>query len=183
MAGHPQLLGWLLRRCPGLLQPQRVPGRQEPQHGTAAWRGGAAGGWEALQSGPGSGGSSGDSSRGAGSSGGRGPGAALGQKVLDAAARSATLDAVAKMEWLLGVAGASCRLQESTAVAAARADDLARLQWLRGHVCPVAVEMLLLVAPEHASLAMVQWLVDEAGCRLPEARDGEPTCTWDWIRC
>ncbi len=103
----------------------------------------------------------------------------LDHEVLDAAAESATPDdAVAKMKWLLTPSsGCSCSLTESTAVAAARSGDLDRLRWLQERGCPMGGERVLRCALRHAGLAMVEWLVDEAGCRLP----GSGARVNDWI--
>ncbi len=158
-AGHPQLLAWLLRRCPALLQPA-----------TVLWE--AAGHcslpvlqatWEVLKGGP---------ARRAGVR------VVCGQHVLDAAARSATPDAVPKMEWVLAVGGPLCSLQQSTAEAAAGSGDLDRLRWLRDRGCPVGGAGVLKRALGHADLAVAEWLVDEAGCRLPAAGDDQG---WFWL--
>ncbi len=122
----------------------------------------------------------------------------LDNRVLNAAAESVTPDAVAKMEWVLATAGeGTCSLQESTAAAAARSGDLGRLRWLRDRGCPMCGEDVLLSALERADLAVAQWLVDEAECRLPQpgragsawttlflASAGSPDCVhkWEWLR-
>ncbi len=144
-AGHPQLLGWLLRHCPAsLLNPNRVleaaAAHCDLAGLQAAWAECSRPGSSVYPS--------------------------IEQAVLDAAAASATPDAVAKMQWLLDAGGSDCRLQESTAVAAARSGDLGRLRWLRRQVRRPTV---LFSALRHANLAVAQWLVDEAGCRLPGA--------------
>ncbi len=151
-AGHPQLLAWLLRRCPALLQPAAVLW-EAAGHGSLPVLQAT---WEVLQGGP------------ARSAGMR---VQCGQQVLDAAARSATPDAVFKMEWALAVGGPLCSLKESTAEAAARSGDLARLRWLRDRGCPMGGGEVLERALQHADLAVAQWLVEEAGCRLPSAGD------------
>ncbi len=159
-AGHLQLLSWLLSHCPGLLSPGRVL-EAAAQHCDLA---GLQQVWEALQSWPA------DSSSGSG-----GLRAALSQYVLDAAAGSATPDAVAKMEWVLATtAGARCRLNTRTAIAAARSGDLTRLRWLREQGCQLVGgnwnEHTCFLA--EATLEAAQWLVDEAGCGLPRAAAG-----------
>ncbi len=165
-AGHPQLLGWLLRRCPGLLLADDVLDAAA-RHCDLT---GLQVAWSVLQHGePGSsscGRRSGDSSS-----------PSLGQGVLDAAAESPMPDAMAKMDWVLAAGEAS--LLESTAVAAARLGDLRRLQWLQDRGCPVGGCRVLACALEHADLAVAQWLVDEAGCGLPGA--GDDGASWDGL--
>ncbi len=165
-AGHPQLLGWLLSHCPGLLRPGDVF-KAAAQHCDLT---GLQAVWEALQSWPG------DSGNGSSSSSSSGLRAALSQSVLDAAAGSATRDAVAKMQWVLATtAGVQCRLRTSTAIAAARSGDLPRLRWLHAQGCQLAE---LDDRDQHSSLLAcatleaAQWLVDEAGCGLPRAATG-----------
>ncbi len=153
-AGHRQLLGWLLHRCPALVDPGRVLAAAA-RHCDLA---GLQATWEVLQVGL------------SGGSGCRSP--VLSQRVLDAAARSATPDAVDKMQWILAESSdATCCLQGSTAAAAARSGGLARLRWLDLYGCPVARRGagVLRAALKHADLAVAQWLVDEAGCKLPSS--------------
>ncbi len=173
-AGHPQLLGWLLCYCPGLIYPQGVLDAAA-QHCDVA---GLQAAWEALRHWCSS---SDSSSSGAGSGCTRGGNSfcvSLGQEVLDAAAQSPSPDAVPKMEWLLAAGGGSCHLRESTAAAAARSGDLGRLRWLHEHGCPMndpspmGSPNVLAGALQYADLAVAQWLVDEAGCALPSARGG-----------
>ncbi len=173
-AGHPQLLGWLLRRCPGLLCPEHVLAAAA-RHCDLA---GLQAIWELLRSHYGCCNSSG----GSGSSSSNCP--ALSQGVLDAVVGSVTPDAVAKLEWVLSASAAesSCSLSESTAAAAARSGDLGRLRWLRERGCPMDGESrsVLLSALQHADLAVAQWLVDEAGCCvLPAAGSGPEE--WDTL--
>ncbi len=166
-AGHPQLLGWLVRRCPVLMWPEGVL-EAVALHCDLA---GLQNAWEALQHGFNY--------------------SSLCQDVLDAAAESSTVDAVAKMEWVLQAVAAGageggeydsprCRLQLSTAAAAARSGDLGRLRWLRDQGCPMGRRAgqggalcMLTTALRHADLGVAQWLVDEAGCRLPAAGGGD----------
>ncbi len=159
-AGHPQLLGWLLRHCPGLMYLDRAL-EAAARHCDLA---GLQAAWGLLQ------GVSTWSSHFR---------ATLGQKVLDAAAGSVTPDAVAKVQWVLEAGGSNCRLADSTAEAAARSGNLDALRWLREHGCPLcrgSNEGLL--GP--ASLAVAQWLVDEAGCKLL-AWDSSPLAEgWWW---
>ncbi len=149
-AGHPQVLPWLVRHCPALLRPARILEGAANRCDLAGLR--IA--WEALQ----------------------GETAVfqpfLSQSVLDAAAGSATADAVAKMEWLLAEGRESCRLEESTANAAVRLGIAGRLRWLQARGCPMGGKAVA-HALEHADLAVVQWLVDEAGCELPAVPGGE----------
>ncbi len=146
-AGHPQLLGWLLHHCPSLLCASNVL-VAAAQHCSLA---GLQAAWEMLHT--------------------RLETVSLGsnddfQELLDAAAESVTLDAVNKMEWLLEVGRGRCRLETGTAEAAARSGDLGRLRWLRYRGCPIK-QLALKSALLHADLAVAQWLVDEAGCKLP----------------
>ncbi len=152
-AGHPQLLGWLLRHCPALLHPGRVL-QAAAEHCDLA---GLQGVWGVLQ---------GVGARAVDWAGRERP--ALDQGVLDAAAGSRTLDAVAKIKWVLDASRGSGRLQESTAEAAARSGYLSRLRWLRGQGCGMDVSNagVLKNALEHADMGVVRWLVDEAGCDL-----------------
>ncbi len=146
-AGHPELLGWLLRHCPALLADCRDILR------AAAWHCDLAGlqaVWATL---------------------GLGDYTAfppfIDQEFLATVAAS-PVDAVAKVEWVLAEGWGSCSLQESTAVAAARSGDLGRLLWLRDRGCPMDLSTLE-SALQHADLAVAQWIVDEAGCELPVA--------------
>ncbi len=71
------------------------------------------------------------------------------------------------MQWLRAAA-AGCRLIESTIVAAARSGDLGR--WLRDQGCSMRRCVgVLWSALLHADLAVARWLVDQAGCQLPDA--------------
>ncbi len=150
-SGHPQLLGWLLRRCPALLRPQRVLEAAAKHCGLAALRVV----WEALQCEP----SWRDDARRP----------ILDLSVLDAAAESACPNAVAKMKWVMDAGGLGPDV--STAAAACRSGDVGRLRWLRQQGCQFArhKESLMQNALEHADMAVVQWLVDDAGCELPTA--------------
>ncbi len=164
-AGHTQLLPWLLHRCPGLVNPGRAL-EAAARHCDLA---GLQAAWRALQNGL-CDSSDSSSSNSSSSSSGRCGSPVLSQGVLDAAAGSATPDAVAKVEWLLAAStDGSCSLQASTAEAAARSGYLARLQWLKLHGCRFAWRgaVVVLAALRHADLEVAQWLVDEAGCELP----------------
>ncbi len=156
-AGHPQLLGWLLHNCPGLLGPNDALAAAAKHCDLA----GLQAAWELLQTCP-------VSARRV--SGWRT--AAVSQAALTAAAASTTPDAVAKMQWVRsqGV------MEPGAAVAAARSGDVCRLQWLRDRCCPMDGEQVLEAALQHADLAMCQWLVDEAVSRLPQP--GEPHGLW-----
>ncbi len=164
-AGHPQLLGWLLRHCPGLLRPGKVLAAAA-RHCDLA---GLQTAWEALQ---GQQDSRPDSSSSSSSSDGDSRNMnnlITPSDVFDAAAGSATPDGVAKMEWVVAAAGGSCRVLSGAAEAAARAGDLCRLRWLQETGGLSGLLGVLESALEHADLAVAQWLVDEAGCRLPAA--------------
>ncbi len=151
-AGHLHLLPWLVRHCPALLQPERVL-KAAARHCNLA---GLKAVWEVMRKVPCS-----NKSSYIGISG-----PALGQQVLDAAVGSATPDAVAKVEWVLATARrGSCSLGGS-AEAAVRSGDLGRLRWLRDRGSFTAGGRVLLCALKHADLAMVRWLVEEAGCPL-----------------
>ncbi len=150
-AGHPQLLGWLVRHCPGQVNFGRVL-QAVARHCDLA---GLQATWRMLQT---------RSYRG------RRVVLALAQRVLDAAAGgSGSGDAVAKMEWLMREGRASCSPDRNTAAAAARSGDLGRLRWLRDRGCPMDREGVLESALRHADLTVAQWLVDKARCRLPAA--------------
>ncbi len=160
-AGHPQLLGWLLRHCPGLLRPDLVleaAARHCDVEGLQA-------AWWGLRDGHPNRTRSCITSR-----------PTLNQRVLDAAAGSATKDAMAKVMWALG-AGSDVGLRASTAAAAACSGDLRRLRLLQRWGCPMGAYWVLVPALEHADLAVAQWLVDEAGCELPAADAGDD-CNW-----
>ncbi len=113
-ASHPQLLGWLVRHCPALLADRRDILRAAAQHCDMAGLQVACDALRQEDAGEGRANGSREDDQGP----------VVSQCVLDAAATSATPDAVAKMEWLLAVEGGRCLLQESTAVAAARSGDL-----------------------------------------------------------
>ncbi len=141
-AGHPQLLAWLLHYCPNLLRTDGLLPTAARYCNTE----GLQAAWRLLKC----------------------YSHLLGQSVLDAAAESATPDAVAKMEWVLATAEeVTCSLQDSTAEAAARSKDLGRLHWLRDRGCPMGGFPAVEAALAHADLAVAQWLVVEAGCELP----------------
>ncbi len=155
--GHVQLLGWLLRRCPGLLGPAMVL-VAAARHSDLA---GLQAAWVALRDG--------HPSRSSSDTGDR---PVLGQWVLDAAAGSTTQDAEAKIQWVLD-AGQGLALRDSTAAAAAGLGDVGRLQWLWERGCPMGGSEVLQSALEHAALAVAQWLVEKAGCTLPAAADDD----------
>ncbi len=155
--GHPQLLGWLVRCCPGLLHPDRILQAAAQLYDLA----GLKQAWQVLD-------------QGLNGKGDARHHASLDQGVLDAAAASDTPDAVAKMEWLLGLHSARCRMEGTIIEAAARSGDLCRLRWLRDN-WKVDVRYclpgwrVLRTAMQHAGLAVVEWLVAEAGSTLPDA--------------
>ncbi len=155
-AGHTQLLGWLLHRCPGLLCPVLVLKAAALRCDLAVLQQV----WALLSHRlPVDGGDA--------------------QGILDAAAASPSLDAIAKMEFLLAAAErvyCSCSPQTSTVAAAASSGDLGRLRWLRDQGCPISSggdSCVLQSALQHADLAVAQWLVDEAGCSLPDMFERE----------
>ncbi len=148
-AGHLEVLSWLLRHCPGLVDPQGVL-RAAAQYGSLADLQAA---WAVLQS-----------------------ASKLDARVFDSAARSSTADAVAKIEWVLDTGGASFLAWFDAACAAAESGDLGRLRWLRDRGCRMINVVTLRHALEFADLAMADWLVDEAGCNLP--RPGSDCREW-----
>ncbi len=156
-ASHPQLLGWLLSHCPGLVEREQVL-TAAAKHCDLA---GLQAAFGALSVDP-----------------------AQEDRILNAAAESPTPDAVAKMEWLMRAGGRRLNPQGSTAEAAACSGDLGRLQWLRARGCPMEGLGVLREALQHADLAVAQWLVDEAGCELPEDGgtddDTDDEDEWGW---
>ncbi len=87
--------------------------------------------------------------------------------------------AVAKMGWLMqqhGAAGAVLHLSPTAAAAAAGTGDLTRLRWMLQHGCDFNAYgnelddsgRVLPSAMRHAGLEVVEWLVREAGCQLPD---------------
>ncbi len=167
-AGHPQLLGWLVRHCPALVHPERVL-EAAAEHCDLA---GLQAVWRVL-----------NGEEQPVDWGGR-PRPALDQSTLNAAARSLTPDAVAKMEWVLGAADqGSCSLHNTYAVGnAVRSEDLGRLRWLQERDCQLndPANLALEHALQYADMAVVQWLVDGAGCDPlgPQAEDKE---YWGWL--
>ncbi len=159
-AGHPQLLSWLVRHCPALVHPKSVLEAAAEQCDLA----GLQGVWRVLNG----------EEQPVDWGGRRRP--ALDQSTLNAAARSRTSDAVAKMEWVLGAADeGSCGLQNGFVANAVRSGDLGRLRWLQERGCRLndPRSWVLPNALEYADMGVVQWLVDEAGCDLlgPQAED------------
>ncbi len=170
-AGHLHLLGWLVRHCPALLQPRGML-EAAARHCSLA---GLQEVYELVQPYM--------SSSSSISSGAQYMAIRLGcghtlldTGPLEAAAESATPDAVPKMEWLLSVEGSRCSLNSTTAMAAVRYGDIGRLRWLRGRGCPMGGQLVMVVALQRDDLAVAQWLVDEAGFELPKA--GVDECHW-----
>ncbi len=159
--GYPQLLGWVLHQCPALVCPRRVL-EAAAEHCDLA---GLQGVWRVL-----------NGEEQPVDWGGR-PGPALDQSTLNAAARSLTPDAVAKMEWVLGAAEEGrCSLSIETVENAAHSGDLGRLRWLQEQGCQLNDPggRILRRALQYADMAVVQWLVDEAGCELLGPQ-------WGWL--
>ncbi len=152
-AGHLHLLGWLVRHCPAQLNPSNVM-HAAVQHCHLE---GLQEAWEALQGLPHV------SHRN------------LNQWVLNAAAGLATPDAFAKMEWVLATGAGACRLDNTTVTAAAHRGNLGLLRWLRERGCAPSVGAVE-AALCSADLSVAQWLVDEAGCKLPT----EGVSSWRW---
>ncbi len=155
-AGHPQLLGWLLSHCPGLVHPYDMLE-------VAAWHcdlPGLQAVWQALQSHPSCASTCTSTSHSLYRP-------RLHRRVLDAAANSPTPDTVAKMEWLLATSNGGCWLSQNTAAAAASSPGyLSRLRWLREQGCPMGSEGFVQCVLENAHLPALRWLVEEAGCEL-----------------
>ncbi len=93
--------------------------------------------------------------------------------VLTTAASTSTPDAVAKLEWVLGMSGGASdpdALAQAYGAAAA-SGDLARVWWLRergvGWGTPGALEAVV----EHADLGSIQQLEEAEGGHLPPAHD------------
>ncbi len=149
-ADRPQLVGWLLRHCPGLLHPNRMLE-------VAAWHcdlTGLQAVWEGVQSHP-------------SNSGPEVYRPVLHQGVLDAAANSPSPDGVAKLAWLVEAGGWRCTPTRNTAAAAASSSGyLSRLRWLQERGCPMRGEGFVQCVLENAHLPALQWLVEEAGCEL-----------------
>ncbi len=154
-AGHPQLLGWLMHHCPDLIRTEGVL-TAAARHCTLA---GLQATWERLLAWYFSPSGSAD----------------LMYIVTFEAAASVASDGLAKLQWLLAKAGFIPRDRQLIAQAAARSGDVARLRWLQGRGFPVGEWAVLKEALQHADLAVVQWLVDEAGCELPAAGGGDTT--------
>ncbi len=118
-------------------------------------------------------------------------------RVAELAAASRTPDAQAKLQWVLrasqsekpkrprgmeyvSTTGFGCGYRGDPvpssptlahAVSAAGAGNLPLLRWLRDHGCDVSHLVVLGAALEHAEgLQVADWLLNEAGCRLPEDR-------------
>ncbi len=142
-SGHAHVLPWLLTHCPGLLDRASIV-KAAARHCDLA---GLQAVWGLLR--------------------GQVEGTELWAWVLDAAAGSATSDAVAKIQWVLQEAAGICAPTESTSEAAAGTGDLARLQWLCEQGCPLGAGGALAAAVREAGMAVVQWLEGEAGCAVP----------------
>ncbi len=152
-AGHPQLLGWLVRRCPVLQRPGDVLAAAV-EHCDLA---GLQAAWEAV---------------------GNDMCSRLDRDssycsyvtALGAAVQSALPDAVAKAEWMLGKDTTGYGTLRHTVESALLSGDPRRLRWLLDHgvVATWKSQVLPTRVLEQLSLDKVQLLVDEAGCRLPE---------------
>ncbi len=157
-AGHPHLLRWLVRHCPALVHPKRVA-EAAAEHCDLA---GLQGVWRVL-----------NGEEQPVDWGGR-LRPALDHLTLNAAARSLTPDAVAKLEWVLGNAGeGGCSLhneivQVGVVANAVRSGDLDRLRWLQERGCRLNDPggWVLERALQYADMSVVQWLVDEVGYDL-----------------
>lgn len=93
----------------------------------------------------------------------------LNDEVLHAALKSRLPGGRGKVQWILEQG--SCQLTEAAAEHAARLGSIKRLMWLQQHGCHVAGMGALVAALRHADTALVQWLIDEAGCALPSDTD------------
>ncbi len=197
-AGHPHLLLWLLAHCPGLVDPvatlvafaqhcslavfQRV---WEDCLGERVGRTLALAearrppGAEAEVDGPFT----------------FGVRARFWQQLLDAAAECPPAEGSGKMEWVLEVGAGHCRVRRDTKSAAVRSGDLARVQWLvESHwrkqeqqqqqqqqrlwekgACPI-----LEAALQHADLGVVERLVRDGRCSLPDPGDTNACTSLTW---
>ncbi len=186
-AGHVELLPWLLRHCPALVDASGVLEAAAEYSDLA----GVQRAHEALMTQPGGIiGTSSNNSEQAGTSGASGSSTShngsgspfSGQAVLAAAAGSTTPDAVAKVQWLLDPeAGVGpCSLDHSIAEVAARGGNLSVLRWIHARGCTMGGSSVdvLGFALECASLDVLRWLVEEAGHDLPCSTDdwGELLC-------
>ncbi len=160
-AGHPQLLGWLLRRCPGLLRPDSVLDAAAQHCDLAGLRAVC----ESLSK---------VSDHDQRSNGDLEERLGWHRVVLCNAAKSATADGPEKMQLLMATFG--CPMEKATAMAAVRCGDLGRLRWLHSLGCPMDLLRVLESALQHADLAVAAWLVCEAGCSLPA--DGPADVGW-----
>ncbi len=174
-AGHPQLLHWLLCRCPAYVEPEHVV--------TAAARNcdlaGLQAVWEALK-----GQYDYATARHNGTTWGKDNVDAiyqewqqLGRKLYNVAAVSHMADAEAKMEWVRVTWGGQCSPKDLTAAVAGRSGDIGRLQAFRDRGLSLDGHDLW-SALEFGSLAVVQWLVDEAGCKLPAPEEPDEADRW-----
>ncbi len=191
-AGHPHLLPWLLAHCPGLLDPVATL-VAFAQHCSLAvlqrvweeWLGARVGRTlaeaEARQP-PGA------------EAGVDGPLKVGGwgrfwQQLLDAAAVCTLPEGGGKVEWVLQVGAGHCHVRPDTVSAAVRSGDLARVRWLveshRGKqqqqqlweqgACPV-----LAAALQHADLSVVEALVRDGSCSLPDPGDTKACKSLVW---
>ncbi len=143
-AGHPQLLGWLVQHCPGLMRSHDVLKAAAKYCDLA----GLQAAWEVLKG------------RCYITHAGSKSRTVLDMWVFEAAAESTTPDTVAKLEWLL-VAGAEtgCNLERSTVRAAARVGNHETLAWLRDEDKYLFDdnEYVLLDALKHADRDTAEW--------------------------
>ncbi len=153
--GHPELLGWLVHHCPGLMDFEYVLAAAARHCNLAGLQAAAQVLHEWMVD-----------------SGSNAPLSELMSKqVLHSAVGSATPDAVAKVEWVLATGGGTCSLQEGTAAVACWHGKVSMMQWLQDRGCPMRGSSVLACALEHADLAAVRKLVEEEGCSLPEPED------------
>ncbi len=91
------------------------------------------------------------------------------RRMVGAAAASATQDAVAKAEWLMGRAhDANVQVVHADVCGAAAASgDLARVQWLQARGFPWGTPDVLLAVMQHAELAFIQQMEEEGGFLPP----------------
>ncbi len=163
-AGHPELLGWLVHHCPGPMDFSATLAAAARHCDLAGLQAAA----QVLL-------------KGIPRFGGDVPlSALLSQDVLNAAAGSATPDAVAKVEWVLATSGGSCSLQARTAAAAYSSGNVSMLCWLQGRGCPMDAYCVLACTLEHKDFAAVEKLVEEEGCNLPAPGDSSDK-DWDTL--
>lgn len=153
MAGHPELLGWLQRHCPGLVDEEHVM-LAAVQFGGLEQTKQA---WAACSD------------------------SVSPYELLRRAAASSGEDAISKMEWIASLRP-GLGLNTDVAVIAARTGDVHRLRWLLSRGCPIGTDGLEVLdsALRYADLAVVRWLVEDVGVPLPLSSEDETSSVRRW---